>query len=354
MPRRFPTSPLAATELIDFFRRALEINRVKPGENVLVYGDSHTQAHYKAAFMGAAMALGATAVEMTVPATSPAVQPWGEYSDEVREGLIAQAWRAADLVIDLTTGMGQLYGQVTTEALAAGTRVLRLVAPLDILERLFPDPEIKRRALAARQVMEPARTIRFTSQAGTDLTMDKTGRPAAIQYGIADEPGHWDLWPAGQVACAPLEGSAEGTLVIDVGDILLPLGRYVGERITCVVKEGRIAEIQGGGVDAFLLRDWFASWKDPNAYIVSHIGWGFLDKALWTRMTHKWMETGGVMDAESYYGDVQIAFGNNLAFTLKGTNATRAHIDIDCRNCSFWLDDQLIVENGEILPEDLR
>jgi 2,5-dihydroxypyridine 5,6-dioxygenase len=304
--------------------------------------------------MGAAMGLGANAVDMTVPTTSPAVQPWGKYSKQLGESLIAQAWKAADLVIDLTTGMGQLYGQVTTEALRSGTRVLRLTDPIDILRRNHPDPENKRKALAAREVMAPAKKIRFTSNAGTDLTMDKTGRPAAIQYGIADTPGHWDLWPAGQVACAPIEGSAEGKLVINVGDILLPLGRYVGDPITCPVEGGRIVEIQGKGVDAFLLRDWFASWKDPNAYIVSHIGWGFLETALWTRMTHKWEETGGVMDAESFNGDVQIAFGNNLAFTLQGKNDTRAHIDIDCRDCSFYLDDQLIVENGVIIPEALK
>ncbi len=185
MARRLPISPLAATELIDFFKGALQFNAVKEGETILVYGDAHTPPHYQAAFMGAAMGLGAQAVQMTVPTTSPAVQPWGEYSEAVGKSLIAQAWKAADLVIDLTTGMGQLYGQVTTEALASGTRVLRLVAPIDILQRLYPDPEVKRKALAARAVLGPGRQLRFTSPAGTDLTMDKTGpgRGGPIRHG---------------------------------------------------------------------------------------------------------------------------------------------------------------------------
>ena len=95
MSRRLPVSPLAATELVEFFKEALVINAVKAGETVLVYGDSHTQPHYKAAFMGAAMALGCTAVEMTVPTTSPAVQPWGEYSEEVGWALVRRAWRSS-------------------------------------------------------------------------------------------------------------------------------------------------------------------------------------------------------------------------------------------------------------------
>jgi 2,5-dihydroxypyridine 5,6-dioxygenase len=354
MARRLPMSHLAATELIEFFKGALSLNAVQAGETVLVYGDALTQPHYMAAFTGAAMALGTNAVQMEVPTMNPYVQPFAVHTPDAKDSLIAQAWKAADLVVDLSTNRGQLYGPVTTEALRSGTRILRLTAPIDILRRNYPDPEVKRKALAAQEIMGPAKKIRFTSAAGTDLTMDKTGRPAGIQYGMADTPGHWDLWPSGQVACAPIEGSAEGTFVINVGDILLPLGRYVGDPITCIVREGRIVEIQGKGVDAFLLRDWFASWKDPNAYTVSHIGWGFMPTALWTRMTHKWEETGGVMDAESFYGDVQIAFGNNLAFTLQGKNDSRAHIDIDCRDSSFWLDDRLIVENGSIVPENLK
>lgn len=354
MSRRLAISHLAGTELVEFFKEGLKFSAVKEGETVLVYGDSLTPPHYMAAFTGAAMALGANAVQMVVPSTSPAVQPFAPHSEELGESLMAKAWKAADLVIDVTTSMGQFYSKVTTEALKSGTRVLRVISPIDVLQRIFPDPEIKRKALAAKKVLEAGRNLRFTSRAGTELMMDKTERPAGAQYGMADEPGRLDLWPSGQVACAPLEASAEGTLVINVGDILLSLGRYVADPITCLIEGGRIVEIQGDGVDAFLLRDWFASWNDPNAYVVSHIGWGFLDKALWTRMAEKWAEVGGVMDAESYYGDVQIAFGNNIAYSLKGKNFTPAHIDFDCRNASFWVDDELIVENGVIIPEELK
>ena len=64
---------------------------------------------------------------------------------------MAKAWTAADLVVDVTGSSGQLYFKVTTDALASGTRVLRLTAPVDILRRMFPDPEIKRKAMVAKQ-----------------------------------------------------------------------------------------------------------------------------------------------------------------------------------------------------------
>lgn len=346
-----PVSHLAGTELVGFFKEGLKHSAVKQGETVLVYGDSVTPPHYMAAFMGAAMALGANAVQMVVPSTSPAAQAFAPHSEDLGESLMAKAWKAADLVIDLTTSPGQAYSKVTREALQSGTRVVRVMGPIDDLRRMFPKPEVKTRSLRSQDILSTGKQLRIASEAGTDLVMDKSGRPASAQYGMADEPGRWTMWNSGQVACAPLEDSAQGTLVINVGDILLPLGRYVSEPITCLIEGGRIVEIQGDGVDAFLLRDWFASWKDPKAHVVSHIGWGCHDGASWHRLALKWLETGGIMDAESYYGNMQIAFGNNLA--LGGKNYTPAHIDIDCRNNSFYVDNRLIVDNGEFALEEL-
>jgi 2,5-dihydroxypyridine 5,6-dioxygenase len=354
MARQLPISHLAGTELVEFFKTGLKLSAVKEGETVLVYGDSLTPPHYMAAIMGAAMALGANAVQMVMPSTSPAVQPFAAHTKELGESLMAQAWKAADLVVDMTTSAGQLYSKVTTEALRSGTRVLRLSAPIDDLRRMYPKPEIKTRVLRSREILLAGKQLRVTSDAGTDLVMDKTGRSVSAQYGMADEPGRWTMWNGGQVACAPLENSAQGTLVVNTGDILLPFGRHVADPITCIIKDGRIVEIQGAGLDAFLLRDWFHSWKDPNAYTLAHIGWGCHDGANWHRPALKWLETGGLMDAESYYGNMQIAFGNNISPTLGGKNYSPAHIDIECRNNSFYVDERLIVDRGEFALEELK
>lgn len=183
--------------------------------------------------------------------------------------------------------------------------------------------------------------------------MDKTGRGVATNYGYSDEPGHWDYWAACHVCASPLEDSAEGVLVVDVGDAIVPLARYVSDPVRFVIKGGRIVEIVGDRVDAFLLREWFAQWKDPNAYVVSHIGWGLQDKAEWNRMGQRFKEAGGLSDCESFWGDIQIAFGHSAGYMLRGANVSRAHIDIDCRNCSFYVDDQLIVDKGTIVPQEI-
>lgn len=349
-----PLSHGAATEIVPLFREMLKLCKLAKGESVLLYADTHTAPHYPAAFLGAVQDLGGIPALMTVPTTSPAVQAWAPHDDpSARPAVILSAWKNAGLVVDMTTKPGQLYTPVTYEALKGGTRVLRVSLPLDDMQRMFPTPELIRRVKASTEILRRGTRCRMTSEAGTDVTFHYAGRPIGHQDGIADEAGHWDMWPAGQVAVAPHEDRSEGMLVINTGDILLNIGRYVDRPIRCPIRGGRITEIEGDGVDAFLLREWMAQWNDPNASVVSHIGWGCHDRASWLRMTAHWMERGGLMDAESFGGDVQIAFGNNLAYTLQGKNDSRAHIDIDCRHCSFHVDDALVVERGRLVHPDL-
>jgi 2,5-dihydroxypyridine 5,6-dioxygenase len=228
---RLPVSPAAATEIVGLFKDLLLLSNLKKGETVLVYCDTLTPPFYAAAALGAAHEIGAVVAQMMVPATSPAVQPWAPDVPEAKPEMIMSAWKEADLVVDMITGPGQFYTPVTTAALKSGTRVLRLSAQLDDLRRMWPSDEVKARVLASKAILEKGTTLRVTSEAGTDLVMRKPGRPAAMQYGRADEPGRWAMPNEGQIACAPIEGSVEGTLVLNTGDIILGLARYVAQPV---------------------------------------------------------------------------------------------------------------------------
>jgi leucyl aminopeptidase (aminopeptidase T) len=62
---------------------------------------------------------------------------------------------------------------------------------------------------------------------------------------------------------------------------------------------------------------------------------------------------GATQDVESFYGNMQIAFGANTAI-FRGRNRCRAHMDFPCRNNSIWLDDLQIMERGQFLIDDLK
>lgn len=351
--RYLPMNYIAGTELVPLFKQMLELCRLKPGERVLVYSDSQSRPNYVAAAVGAAMELGADVANLTIPSVNPVAQMFAALVPDFEKSLVAQAWCAADLVIDVIGGVGGGYSQVLNIALPKGTRVFRAVEPVEVLTRLFPTKKGKARCLASREILRPARRLRMVSDAGTDVVFDKTGRDAFPNYGYADEPGHWDYWSSLQIVTAPLEDKTEGVVVVNVGDAIIPLARHVSSPFRLIIKGGRLVEIEGDGLDAFLLREFFASYNDPNAYVISHIGWGLQDQANWNRMGQRFMEAGGLTDCEGFWGDVQIAFGMNANYQLAGKNFSRAHCDIPCRNTSFYVDDRLMVDHGQIVAEEI-
>ncbi len=67
MAESLAISYAATGELVPLFTRMLELCQVKPDEQVLLYTDSSTYPHYPAAFMGAALALGADVFQIVHP-----------------------------------------------------------------------------------------------------------------------------------------------------------------------------------------------------------------------------------------------------------------------------------------------
>jgi 2,5-dihydroxypyridine 5,6-dioxygenase len=333
-------SPAAATDLCALFRDVLRAAQLEEGETVLVYCDSHSPTHYSAAFVTAAQDLGAISFSMTVPSNAPPVET----------GVILDAFKGADLVVDLASYGTTIYRPLRTEALKAGTRIIRVSEPEDVLFRMPPDPVVRERAKLSEALVEAASTFHITSPGGTDIVVDKTGRDAFGLWGIPDGPGSWDHWPMGLVVVGANREGTNGTIVIEPGDILLSMQHYASTRITVTVNEGVITSIDGTR-DAAMLRQWFAQWHDERVYHISHVGWGCDHRALWDRLGRK--AHGGTDDTESYYGVMQIAFGRDTSF-LGGTNDVPGHMDFDCLGNHISLDGEPILQDGEFVRDDLR
>ena len=145
----------------------------------------------------------------------------------------------------------------------------------------------------------------------------------------------------------PDEGHSNGQVVLDRGDIMLPMKDYVTDPITLTVERGYVTRIQGG-LQAEVLRDYMASYEDPEAYAVSHIGWGLQPRAHWSMLGHYGKETHIGMDARAFEGNFLWSMGpNNEA---GGQRTTACHIDIPMRHCTVTLDDRAVVIDGARRP----
>ena len=170
--------------------------------------------------------------------------------------------------------------------------------------------------------------------------------PVIKEYGFVDEPGRWDHWPSGFLFSWPNEGSSDGTIVLDRGDILLPQKRYLSTPVTLTVKHGYVTDI-AGDVEADLFREYMESFDDAEGYALSHIGWGLQQRAKWSTLSLYDREQTIAMDARAFAGNFLFSLGPNTE--VGGTRNTACHIDIPLRGCTVKLDERVVVQAGKLV-----
>ncbi|MCK4205425.1 2,5-dihydroxypyridine 5,6-dioxygenase [Brucella pituitosa] len=345
---------ISDAQFLKGWRQVLEMCNLKAGEQVtiLTSDDSNKQIAYIAKL--AASDLGAVVTELNLaPVNSEkAISPdksgyIGKTPLDGNEAALA-CLKASDLVIDT---LQLLFSKEQEQVLKTGTRMLLAVEPPAIMMRQIPRPEDKLRVLAAAKKIGAAKEMHVTSKAGTDFRCRLGQYPVLTQYGLADEPGRWDHWPSCFSARWPDEGSAEGTIVIDEGDILLPFKKYARSPITVTIEKGFIVDIKGG-YDAEFMRKFMESFNDPRAYAMAHVGWGLENRANWTVLGLYNPEAQLGMDARSFAGNFLWSSGPNTE--AGGDRDTPCHLDIPLRNCSVSLDGEVMTLEGTVIPEDQK
>lgn len=342
--------PVSQSELTQHFEHVLALSKVDDTQSVAILKSHYSNAMIVAAAMEASQRLGAKAYIVELASFNHRTAVGNDLTAYVGHTALTnhpaaqQALMAADLVVDT---MMLLHSPEQEAILKSGTRILLAVEPPEMLARMLPSLDDKRRVEAAADVFKQASTFKVTSKAGTDFTASLGQYPVVSEYGFADAPGRWDHWPSGFLFSWPNEGSAEGTIVIDIGDILLPFKTYVRDKpITLDISEGFIRKIHGG-FDAEYLREYMAHFKDPDVYAFSHIGWGLQSRAQWTALgLHDKNDAIG-MDARAFEGNFLFSTGPNTE--VGGPRNTPCHMDIPLRHCSVFLDGNAMVEEGKIV-----
>jgi 2,5-dihydroxypyridine 5,6-dioxygenase len=338
---------------LDTWKEVLGLCKVKPGERLIVLTGETSHPRNVDDAMRASLAAGAMVYRMELPPKPPRGPLAGTdrttylgVTPLTGNTIATEALKQADMVIDL---MGLLHSPEQLEILASGTRMLMVVEPPEILAQMTPVADDKRRVMAADVRLRSARGMRVTSKAGTDLTLAIGRYPTLPEYGFCDEPGHWDHWPSGFVSTWPTDGTANGRVVIDIGDMLFPFKMYVSSPIVLEIEGGFIRKIVGG-FEATYLRRHIESYDDPDAYGVSHVGWGLQPKAKWTGLGMRDKAQSLGMDARAFYGNFLFSTGPNAE--AGGPNNSPCHVDIPMSGCSVSLDGEPMTVDGVVVCED--
>jgi 2,5-dihydroxypyridine 5,6-dioxygenase len=330
----------------------LRFSGVHDGETIGVLTRGADRAEYADAFLWAAGKLGAQAFHLRLPAPTSTSGAWAVGDSGLAGNRLAvEALKSLDMLVDCTF---LLFSPEQFEIQAAGTRILTAVEPPALLARLMPTRELRERVEVGAELLAKAQTMRITSPHGTDVTYRLGVYPTISEYGFTDEPGRWDHWPAAFVFTGAADDGVDGRIVLAPGDVLLPFNTYVQTPVVLTIEKGFIRDIRGAAgqssLDADLLRSYIDSFEDPRGYGMSHVGWGLDERAHWHGLT----QFGGGMGMElrSFYGNVMFSIGPNNE--LGGPNDTPCHFDIPMRNNSLYLDDELIVDGGEVTVPEMR
>jgi len=339
---------MASKALLDAWKDLLALCRLQRGESVAVLVGEITHPEHLAAVKSTLSAQGHIYYVLEL-GDSPNIGLAGDSTAAYVPTALAanrvaiDALKQTPLIIDL---MGMYRGGEQKEILDAGARIILVKEGPEAFIRLKPEQADKTRVLSALDRFKKTKQMRVTSEAGTDLVASFGNYDYLSQYGFSDEPGHWDHCPSAFIAAWPTEETVNGRVVLNAGDVILPFKYYLQTPIDLRIENGYIQSIEGG-FDAKYLRDYMASFNDPEGYAVSHLGWGLHRRAHWTALgMYDKRQTNG-MDSRSFEGCFMFSTGPNIEGG--GSRETACHLDIPMLDCTVAMDDVTVVKEGKLV-----
>lgn len=318
--------------------------RLKEGENVLVTIDSISEFRVAEEIAKMADALGGK----TMLAWHSTPKGYGEVTIPYLPEPLIECADKTDIWIELNN-QWLLYSSFWNKAVTNGRtrqimlgglsiqQMVRCIGMIDIeLQKNFQDKVV--------ELTKKAGVMRIINSAGTDVTFkNDPSRPINSEI-LYDQPGaHFLL---GQIGWAPIEESINGTIAIDgaiSGGGEAELG-ILDETITYHVEKGKIKDITGGA-KAKLIKKWFKKLDDPNMYLAAHVCYGFNPNA---------KLEGTTTEDERVWGSTEWGFGyQGPNYSGGKAREAKSHIDGICLDCTVYLDDQKITEEGIVVAEEL-
>lgn len=250
---------------------------------------------------------------------------------------ISEAMKEADVVFSVVS-YSITHTNAVKDAVSGGARIIVMT---DFNEGLMIQggieanfDELKPICKKVANRLAEGKKVRLTTPGGTDLQMDITGRRGNALYCVV-EPGEFSTVPTVEANTSPVEGSANGKIVVDASIPYLGIG-LLKEPIQVEVRNGFITKIEGG-YQADILKKDLESQKDKNVFNIAEMGLGLNPKC---RMIGIMLEDEGVM------GTAHIGIGTSI--TLGGNIKTSCHYDLIMWKAKVEVDGKVIIEDEQV------
>jgi leucyl aminopeptidase (aminopeptidase T) len=247
---------------------------------------------------------------------------------------VAAAMAAADVVLAPTV-KSLSHTMARKAATDAGVRIATLPgATEEMLARLMSaDMEgLRRKGGAIAERLSAGSEARITDANGSDLRLGLGDRKGIPDAGDLTAPGAFGNLPCGEGFIAPVEGTAEGKLVVD--GTIAAIGR-VTDPIELTVEAGHLVAASGAQGEQLLemLRA-----HGEHGTNVAELGIGTNERA---------QLTGNLLEDEKILGTAHVAFGASAG--IGGTVSVPIHIDCVVLEPEVAVDGEPLARGGELL-----
>ncbi len=212
--------------------------------------------------------------------------------------VVAKILKTVDVAL-LITSKSLSHTRAREEASKLGVRIASMpgVSREVIMRSLNLDyREIKRSIKRVSDKLSKTKNVKVLTSKGSDISFSIEGRVGFGDYGIYRKDGDFGNLPAGEAFIAPLEGSANGVVVID-GSIA-GFGKLNGD-IKIWIEKGKLIKSKPSKFMSFI------SNFGNKALNLAEFGIGLNPKA---------RVTGNVLEDEKVINTAHFAFGTNKSF----------------------------------------
>ncbi len=297
---------------------------VKKGEIVLIITDTDKDAIAESLFQAVIKAKGEPLLIKMLPRKGHGDEPPEQVSDIMKR---------VDVIIAVTK-----YSMTHTQARKMANRVGARIATMPgITEEMMSTGgmtanfrEIAKNMKRIERLLRGTREVKLSSDNGTMLELRIDARAwVAEDTGVCINAGQFTNLPAGEMFVSPVEGSANGTLVVDGafgGTLLESPAKFV-------VKDGYAQTIEGP--------EWVTALFDTQpkeARNVAELGLG---------MNPQSKLVGNILEDEKVLGTAHIAFGDNSRFG--GKVRCDFHADGIVKVPTLVIDGKSVLEAGKLV-----
>ena len=179
--------------------------------------------------------------------------------------------------------------------------------------------------------------VQITSAAGTNITLNISGRTGNCCPGYVISPGELGSPPDIESNISPIETDSLGVVVID-GSITCPELGLLVDPIYLEIVDGFIVNITSDNSHYVTILEKMLGSLGSKRRVLAECGVGLNPAA---------KLTGNMLTDEGSLGCLHFGFGSNS--TVGGINKVDFHLDFVFRDASLFVDKQLIIDQGSLV-----